>query len=168
MLKRDLLEAPIGEAFLILVAGIAGWAAHQPLIFASLGPTAYELIETPERRSAQPYSVFVGHLAGVAAGFAALYIADCWHTPPISGAGVPLHRVWAGMAAAALTVLLTLLLRATQPAAISTTLLVSLGIMQSPKDAGILMGGVVVMIVVGEPLRLLRLRQRKPLPTPRA
>lgn len=161
MPKKDLLLAPAGEAFLILIAGIVGWVAHQPLVFASLGPTAYELIETPERRSAQPYSVFVGHLVGVAAGFAALFIADSWHTPPISGAGVPLHRVWAAMTAAGLTVLLNLLLRAAQPAAVSTTLLVSLGIMQSPKDAGVLMGGVIIMIVVGEPLRHLRLRQNQ-------
>lgn len=154
-----MLAAPVGEAFLIFVAGIVGWAAHQPLVFASLGPTAYELIEMPERRSAKPYCVFVGHLVGVAAGFAALGIAGCWSTPPVSNAGVPLHRVWAGVIAAALTVLFTLLLRASQPAAVSTTLLVSLGIMQSPQDAGILMGGVIIMIVLGEPLRLLRLRQ---------
>lgn len=161
MSKRDLLLAPIGEAFLILIAGLAGWAAHQPLVFASLGPTAYELIETPHRRSARPYSVFVGHLIAVAAGFAAVFIAGCWHVAPVSGAGVPLPRVWAAIAAAAITVFFTLLLRASQPAAMSTTLLVSLGLMQAPRDAAILMGGVILMILIGEPLRFLRLRQQK-------
>lgn len=150
--------APLGEAFLLLVAALIGWAVHHPVVFASLGPTAYELVETPHRRSAQPYSVFVGHLVAVAAGFASLFIAACWHTPPVSPAGVPFHRIWAAVAAVAITVFVNLLLRASQPAALSTALLVSLGIMQSPIDAAILMGGVVLMILLGEPIRLWRLR----------
>ena len=160
---RDLLIAPLGEAFLLLVAASIGWILHQPLVFASLGPTAYELVETPHRRSAQPYSVFVGHLVGVSAGFGALYIAGCWHALPVSTAGVPFHRIWAAVAAVGLTVFVNLLLHASQPAALSTALLVSLGIMQSPRDAAILMGGVVLMILLGEPIRLWRLRHQKQL-----
>src|SRR6185312_11137105 len=47
MSKKDSLIAPLGEAVLILIVSIIGWASHQPLIFASLGPTAYELVEKP-------------------------------------------------------------------------------------------------------------------------
>jgi CBS-domain-containing membrane protein len=159
--NRDLMIAPLGEAFLLLVAALVGWVLHQPLVFASLGPTAYELVETPHRRSAQPYSVFVGHLVAVAAGFAAIFIAGCWHTPPVSHAGVPFHRIWAAVIAVSFTVFVNLLLRASQPAALSTALLVSLGIMQSPPDAAILMGGVVLMILLGEPIRLWRLRHQE-------
>lgn len=157
----DLAIAPLGEAFLICIAAIVGWASHQPLVFASLGPTAYELIETPQRRSAQPYSVFVGHLLGVGSGYAAIFLFGCWSVAPVSASGVPFPRVWAAVVAVALTAFLTLLLRASQPAALSTTLLISLGLMQGPKDAGLLMGGVVLMIACGEPLRLLRLRHQK-------
>ena len=157
----DLAIAPAGEAFLIFIAAIVGWASHQPLVFASLGPTAYELIETPQRRSAQPYSVFVGHLLGVGAGYAAIFLFGCWSVAPVSSSGVPFARIWAAVVAVALTAFLTLLLRASQPAALSTTLLISLGLMQAPRDAGLLMGGVVLMIAFGEPLRLLRLRHQK-------
>lgn len=159
--KQDLVIAPIGEALLLLIAALVGWAIHQPLVFASLGPTAYELVETPERRSAQPFSVLVGHLVGVASGFAALSIVHGWHAPPVSGAGVPFLRIWAAVIAVALTVFVNLLLRATQPAAAATSLLVSLGLMQSPRDAAILMGGVTLMLVFGEPIRLWRLRHRE-------
>lgn len=159
--KQDLLIAPVGEAFLLLIAALVGWTIHQPLVFASLGPTAYELVETPQRRSAQPYSVLVGHLVGVGSGFAALWMAGCWHAPRVSGAGVPFPRIWAAVIAVALTVFVNLLLRASQPAALSTALLVSLGIMQSPRDAGILMGGVVLMLLFGEPIRLWRLRRQQ-------
>jgi hypothetical protein len=42
MMKRrnDVFWATLGEGGLILVLGLLGLAAHRPLIFASLGPTA--------------------------------------------------------------------------------------------------------------------------------
>lgn len=156
--KRDLLIAPLGEAFLILIAALAGWLCRQPLIFASLGPTAYELIETPHRRSARPYSIFAGHLAAIGAGYLAIVVTRAWSVPPISASGVPLDRVWAVVLASALTVFATLLLHASQPAAISTTLLIASGIMQQPRDAALILGAVVLMVLFGEPLRRLRLK----------
>jgi hypothetical protein len=158
---RDLVIAPLGEAFLLLAAALVGWVVRQPLVFASLGPTAYELVEMPHRRSAQPYSVLVGHLVGVGSGFAAICIARCWHTPPVSAAGVPFPRIWAAVVAVGLTAFINLLLHASQPAALSTALLVALGLMQSPRDAGILMAGVVLMLLLGEPIRLWRLRRQE-------
>lgn len=83
MSKRDLWAAPLGEGFLILVAALVGWATHYPFIFASLGPTAYEQVETPERPSAHPYNVIVGHIIAVAAGFAAIAAFQAWHAPPV-------------------------------------------------------------------------------------
>jgi hypothetical protein len=160
MHKRDLLLAPAGEAFLIFVAALAGWLSHQPLIFASLGPTAYELVETPHRRSARPWNIFAGHLTGIGAGWLALFLTHAWRTPAVSTAGVPFSRIWAATLAAALTVIGTLLLRASQPAAIATALLIATGIMQTPREAGIILGAVVLMILCGQPLRLLRLRQQ--------
>lgn len=157
MRKADLLLAPVGEAFLILIAGLAGWLTHQPLIFASLGPTAYELIETPHRRSARPWSIFAGHGSAVVAAYVALFLTAAWKAAPVSPSGVPLPRVWAAVLAAGLTVLMTLLLRAGQPAALSTTLLIALGMMQTTRDAVIIMAAVLLMMLVGEPLRRLRL-----------
>jgi len=123
--KRDWWLAPLYEGALILMVALAAWAAHQPLIFASLGPTAYELVETPERRSARPYNIIAGHCIAIAMGFCALYVTHAWKTPPVSAHEVPLARVWAAVLAAMLTVLVTLLTRATQPAATATTLLMA-------------------------------------------
>jgi hypothetical protein len=127
------------------------------MIFASLGPTAYELIEMPHRRSAGPYSLVVGHLAGVGAGFFSLWVTRAWWAPAVSGAGVPLDRVSCVVVASMLTVVLNLLLKASQPAAISTTLLIASGLLQKPHDAAVIMGSVLLMALVGEPLRRLRL-----------
>lgn len=158
MPRKDLLIAPAGEALLILVVAIVGWAAHQPLIFASLGPTAYELVETPARPSARSYNIIVGHLIGVLAGFLALYLAQAWQVPPIGEGGIALPRVWAAAIAATLTVLVTLVARAAQPAAVATTLLIALGNMPQWRDGFFIMGGVLLMTALGTPIRNLRLK----------
>jgi CBS-domain-containing membrane protein len=147
------------EAALILILSLAGWISHNPMVFASLGPTAFEIIETPERPSARPYNIVAGNVVAILAAFAALWLTHAWSVPSVSAAGVPLPRVWAGTLAAMLTVFGTLLIRATQPAALSTSLLVSLGIMQTTKDAGIILSAVVLMTLIGEPVR--RLREQK-------
>lgn len=158
LLRKDLLIAPVGEGLLILIAALAGWATQQPLVFASLGPTAYELIETPHRRSAEPYSLVVGHLVGVGAGFLALWLTGAWHAAAVSATGMPLSRVWCTSLAATLTILVNLLIRASQPAATATSLLIAAGLMQRRLDAVVIMGAVLLMAFVGEPLRRLRLR----------
>lgn len=158
MKRRDLIIAPAGEACLIAIAALCGWLMHRPLIFASLGPTAYELVETPERLSARPYNIFVGHLIAVLCGFLALYVTGAASEQSVSLHGVPQLRVWAAVMAVTLTVLATLIARATQPAALSTTLLVSLGMMQQLQDGVMIMSAVTLMIVVGEPLRRWRLK----------
>ncbi|HEY1768113.1 MAG TPA: HPP family protein [Terracidiphilus sp.] len=161
MERKDLALAPVLEAALIFVVALAGWLVHKPLLFASLGPTAYEQVETPKRKSGRPYNVIVGHLIAVLAGFAALWICRAWSAPGVSSGTVPLPRAEAAAVSAFLTVLGTLVARASQPAAISTTLLISLGLLQTWQDGLIIMGGVVLLTIVGEPLR--RWRARDPM-----
>jgi hypothetical protein len=71
--RPDLLWATLGEGGLVLTLAAIGWATNQPLIFASLGPTAYELVELPQLPSARAYNIIVGHLIGLGAGFLAVY-----------------------------------------------------------------------------------------------
>ena len=79
--RADLLWATLGEGGLILVLGAIGWATKRPLIFASLGPTAYELVEQPQLKSARSYNIVVGHLIGMGAGFFAIYLFNAWTAP---------------------------------------------------------------------------------------
>lgn len=161
MSRRDLLIAPLCEAALLFVAAVIAWLTHRPVIFASLGPTAYELVETPERKSARPYNVMVGHLVAVLTGFLALWATNAWSSPGISQDTIGWRRIAAVVLASAGTVVVTLLMKATQPAALSTTLLISLGLMQKWQDGIVIMGGVLLMLLFGEPVRLWRLRHRK-------
>ena len=136
-----------------------GWATRQPLIFASLGPTAYELVELPQMRSARAYNIVVGHLVGLGAGFLGLYLLNAWAAPNVLAAGiVSSQRLGAVVLAATLTTLGTLLLKASQPASLATTLLVSLGAMQTRRDALAIIAGILIITAIGEPLRRFRLR----------
>jgi hypothetical protein len=157
--KRDLWLVPLCEGALILMVSLAALLSKQPLVFTSLGPTAYELIEQPHRKSARPYNVVAGHLIAVAAGFLSLCVTHAWRVPAVSTRNIQFPRVEAAVLSAALTVFGTLLARATQPAALSTTLLVSLGTMQRWTDATLIMAAVLLMTLVGEPLRHWREKQ---------
>lgn len=161
--RRDLVIAPLCEAALLCIAALIGWAVHKPLIFASLGPTAYELVETPERKSARPYNVVVGHLVGVLAGFLALWATNASSSAGIDTGSVAWQRIWAVVIAAAVTVVVTLLIRAAQPAAIATALLIALGNMQTWQDGFTIMGGVLIMLILGEPVRKWRLGNKREL-----
>jgi hypothetical protein len=150
----------LGEGGLVLALAAIGWATHQPLIFASLGPTAYELVEQPRMPSARPYNVIVGHLIGLSAGFLAVYLLNAWAAPNVLATGVvSLQRMWATAISAALTTLASLALKAAQPAALATTLLVSLGAMQTRRDAIAIIVGVLLVTAIGEPVRRLRLKR---------
>ena len=156
MQLRELLVVPPLEGALIFVVGLAGYISHNPLLFASLGPTAFEMIEMPDHQTARPYNIIVGHLIAILAALAALWLTHARTAPGITEAGVPLARVWAATLAAALTALGTLLARARQPAALSTTLLVSLGVLQTARDGVVIMAAVLLMTAIGEPVRRLR------------
>lgn len=158
MQLREIMVVPPLEGALILVVGLAGYISHNPLLFASLGPTAFEMIETPHSQTAHPYNIIAGHLIGILAALTALWLTHARSAPGISAAGVPLPRLWAAVLAAVLTALGTLLARARQPAALSTTLLMSLGVMQTARDGVVIMAAVLLMTAIGEPIRRLRKR----------
>lgn len=160
--SQDIFWATLGEGGLVLVMAAIGWATRQPLIFASLGPTAYELVELPQMRGARAYNIIVGHFVGLGAGFLALYLLNAWAAPNVLSAGiVSSQRLWAVVVAASLTTLGTLLLKASQPASLATTLLVSLGAMQTRRDALVIVAGVLIITAIGEPVRRFRLRHTK-------
>ena len=157
--RGDLFWATLGEGGLVLALAAIAWAARQPLIFASLGPTAYELVEQPQARSSRAYNIIVGHLVGLGAGFLSLYLTGAFIEPNVISTGIVSgKRVWAIALAAALTTLITLILKAGQPAALATTLLVSLGSMQTLHGAIAIVAGVLIITAIGEPVRRFRLK----------
>ena len=161
MKRKELLVAPLCEAALLLAAGLMAYLFHKPLFFASLGPTAYGMVETPESPTARPYNVLFGHLIGVLSGFAALAVTHAWSSPAVSTSSIAMVRVWAASLAAIFTVAGTLITNAQQPAALSTALMVATGSMQRVEDGFSIMTGIAVITALGEPIRLLRVRHRE-------
>lgn len=154
MAAKKHVFATISEGGLILAVGAIGWAAHVPLLFASLGPTAYELVEKPNTPSARVYNIIVGHVVAMSAGFLSLWILNAWSSPKVAAAGfVSSPRLWAAVLAVVITTAATLVLRANQPAAPATSLLVSLGSMQRGHDALAIIAGVLILTALGEPIR---------------
>ena len=71
---------------------------------------------------------------------------------------VSTDQLWSVAVATALTTFVTLILKAGQPAALATNLLISLGAMQTRRDAAAIVAGVLIITAIGEPLRRFRLR----------
>jgi hypothetical protein len=118
--RADLVWATWGERGLVLALAAIGWATNQPLIFASLGPTAYEL-GAAANAERQPHNVIVGHLIGLGAGFLAIYLSNAWAAPNVLATGVvSVRRMWATTISVALTTFASPALRAGQPAALAT------------------------------------------------
>jgi len=149
-----LLFTSLAEGALILVVAAIGWVTRMPLIFTSLGPTAYELVEKPSSPSARSYNIIAGHFVALGAGFLSLWLLDAWNSPGVASSGfVSSPRLWAAVLSVVITTAVTLALKASQPASLSTTLLVSLGSMQTRRDAGAIAIAVLILAAVGEPLR---------------
>lgn len=157
--KQNLVISTLGEGALILILAAIAWVTHWPFIFASLGPTAYEQVELPRSRSSRPYNIITGHLVALGAGLFMLWALDAWNSPTILALGyVSSQRLWASAIAAALTAGLTQLFYASQPASLATSLLVTLGLMQTRRDAVAIVVGVLILTAVGEPMRRLLAR----------
>lgn len=156
--RWDNTWVPFLEGGLILLMGGISLAVGRPLLFASLGPTAYEQIEKPELPSARFYNVVVGHWIALGCGFASVAMLHAWNAPKpmVVNYFVPV-RVEACAIAVALTALFTLLLKAGQPAAYATAILVGLGSMQRLSDAVSIFVAVLILGLVGEPIRRMRL-----------
>ena len=155
----DILWAPFWEGVLILLAGATAlWSGH-PWLFASLGPTAYEIVEKPKQDSSRTWNVIAGHFIAIGCGFAGVAAMGAWSVPTVDAhSSVPAARVWAAVISVVLTVVFNLLFKAGQPAAMATTLLIGLGAMQTASAALWIAVGVCIVALVGEPVRLLRLR----------
>lgn len=157
--KQNLVISTLGEGALILILAAIAWVTHWPFIFASLGPTAYEQVELPRSRSSRPYNIITGHLVALGAGLCMLWALNAWNSPTILALGyVSSQRLWASAIAAALTAGLTQLFYASQPASLATSLLVTLGLMQTRRDALAIVVGVLILTAAGEPMRRLLAR----------
>lgn len=130
-----------------LIAGAAD-VTHQPLLFPSLGPTAFLLFYTPQAASACPRNTVAGHLIGVLAGYGALVAFGLTDAGP-AGTHVTAARVGAAAVSLGLTAGVMAWLRVPHPPAGATTLIISLGILTQPVQLAVLMLAVLLLVLQG-------------------
>lgn len=69
-----------GFATISLLAVLA-MVWHVPLVFPSLGPTAFLLFSSPHLPSACPRNTLCGHAIGIVCGYGALWLTGLQHAP---------------------------------------------------------------------------------------
>ncbi len=140
----------IRTGLLLCVPALMAWVTGRPFIFPSLGPSAFSLVigskaENTGRR------VIGGHLVGVLGGLLAYHLVAHGLTIAAlpSAQSVPLLRL---AASGAISVVLTtagmLAAKAEHPPACATTMIVSLGILATFRDAVSIMLAVTAMYAV--------------------
>jgi len=142
----------------MLVVGLASMLAARSFLFPSLGPSAYLQSEDPAHPSTRFYNTVVGHILGLLAGFAGVFLFNALNDPvTLQTKQLTTGRMGATVVGLALTLLLCLLLKASHPPAAATTALVTLGSIKTTTDVLYLLVGVLLIALVGELVRRLRL-----------
>ncbi len=157
----DIVWSPLATGFLMVVPGVIGVATGYPLLFPSLGPTAFLQATTPQLPSARPYNVVVGHAMGIVAGYTSVFLLGVSGDPSVFAAhSLTPGRVWASVLAVMLTKVLQLLSKSIHAPAAATTLLIALGGFRPMwNDFAALSFGILITAVLGEIVRQMRLAQ---------
>lgn len=144
----DALYAFVTCLLALAVSGLAAYTFGEPLLFPSLGPTALLFFEQPLARFSSPRNTIIGHAVAILAGALSLALFGLLDHQSVLVEGVTLARAGAAALSLALTGAVLLLLRSSHPPTGATTLIVSLGLLQTPREMAMLMLGVVILTVV--------------------
>ena len=140
----------------MLVVGLLAWLTGEPVVFPSLGPTAYVLAVAPDRASSQPRRVLGGHVVGVVAGYLAYHALAPGLTVPASLDPASLASARLAASAVVSVTLTAGAMLATDlrhAPACASTLIVALGLLPTLRQAGLIVVAVAVLVGVHLGLR---------------
>ncbi|MGH2764269.1 MAG: HPP family protein [Thermoleophilaceae bacterium] len=138
-----------GSLVAIAIAGAAAWAFDEPLLFPSLGATAFLIFETPLAEVGTPRNTAIGHAVAIAAAAASLALFGLLDASSAFEEGVSPERIGAVALSVALTGGLLRLLRAAHPPAGATTIIVSSGLLAEPEEMLAIAAGVAIVTAAG-------------------
>jgi CBS-domain-containing membrane protein len=139
----------LGSLFAIALSGLWAWLFNEPLLFPSLGATAFLFFETPTAEVGTPRNAIIGHFVAIGAAVLSLVVFGLWNAPSVYVTGVSGARVGAVAVSVALTGGILRLLRAAHPPAGATTIIVSSGLLAKPSQLGMVAAGVALITVAG-------------------
>jgi CBS domain-containing membrane protein len=147
--RGNAVYTALGSLLAIAVAGGAAWASGEPLVFPSLGATAFLIFETPTAEVGTPRNTVIGHAVGIAAAALALAVFGLYGEPSAFEGEVDAARAGAIAASVALTGGALRLLRAAHPPAGATTIIVSSGLLDTAGQMLAVGVGVVLLTAAG-------------------
>jgi CBS domain-containing membrane protein len=139
----------VGSLIAIGLSGTWAYIVRQPLVFPSLGATAFLIFETPMAEVGSPRNTIIGHTVGILAGVVSLAIFGLLDAPSVYVSGITVERVCAIALAVALTGGVLRVLRAAHPPAGATTIIVASGLLHTPRQLLDIFVGVVLLTIAG-------------------
>lgn len=141
--------ASVNGGIVIFTLSILAWLTGQPLVFPSLGPTAYVLFTRPFSEAAAPRSVVLSHLGCIGCGLLAWVSVSfvTGHTVSLDQPG--LAQCVSANVGFVLAVLLLLRLSLPHPPACATALMIATGAITGWWNLGLMAGGIVVIAFQG-------------------
>jgi len=145
--RGNALYTALGSLLTIGLSGLLAWALDEPLVFPSLGATAFLFFETPMAEVASIRNTMIGHTVGALVAFFWLEVFGLVGDPSAIVAGFTADRVACIALSLAFTGGILRLLRAAHPPAGATTVIVSVGLLTTVHEVAILLGGVAVLSI---------------------
>ena len=139
----------IGSLLAIGLSGLWAYIVKEPLLFPSLGATAFLIFETPMAEVGSPRNTIIGHTVGVAAALLSLAIFGLLDAPSVYVTGVSVARIGAIALAVALTGGVLRVLRSAHPPAGATTIIVASGLLAKPHQILDVLIGVLLLTIAG-------------------
>lgn len=148
-MNRHRIGTSLYAGILFTVLGVIAWVSGQPFIFPSLGPSAFILAFERRGERTRTYRIVGSHFIGGVAGFMAYAalgagVTLTTPTPPLSIAGLSLA------ASGVLSIILTswgmIVTDTVHAPACATTLIVSLGLLSTPIQVGIIVASVLILV----------------------
>ncbi|WP_339105317.1 HPP family protein [Haloterrigena salinisoli] len=149
----DRTGTTIHTGLLISTTAAMAWLSGLPMLFPSLGPSAFVLALFQDSEATSPRRVIGGHAIGVAAGLLAYHLLGV--TISITATADPgsleaLRLGASGVIATTLTAGGMLWTDTRHPPACATTLIVSLGLLSRPFEGVLIVATVVVLVAAHE------------------
>ena len=150
-MHRPRLGTSLYAGLFFTVLGLVAWATGQPFVFPSLGPSAFILAFEQRGKRADISRIVGSHLIGGLAGLLAWSLLG--GQVSITATPLPLSMAGLGLAASAtLSIMLTswamIATDAVHPPACATTLIVSLGLLSTPRQVAIIVVAVAILVGV--------------------
>ena len=143
--RGNAIVTAAGSFLALTVSGTIAWLVSEPLVFPSLGATAFLAFETPLAEVASPRNTLVGHGTAILAAALSLAVFGLLDAPSAFVEGITPARVGAVALSVGLTGGVLRLLRSAHPPAGATTIIVSSGLLADPDQMLAVAVGVVLL-----------------------